>query len=201
MSGDDRDLREALYHDPSAMMQRRFLLAALGAASLLPAGVAQAQPRMPPSAKEARRRLTLEHLHSGEAIDIVYHQNGRYVPSALYDLNRFLRDHRDGTVHPIDVDVLDYLHAVAAKLGTRAPIGIVCGYRSERSNELLRARSSGVARRSLHMDGMALDIRIPGQRVRKVAEAALSLQRGGVGIYTGSNFVHIDSGAVRTWGA
>lgn len=181
------------------MIHRRSLLAGLAASVLLCAGAARAQPRMPGAL--VKRRLSLEHLHSGETIDVVYHQNGRYVPSALYDLNRLLRDHRDGTMHPIDVDVLDYLHDLSVELGTRGPIGIVCGYRSPRSNEFLRARSSGVARRSLHMDGMALDIRVPGLRVRTVAEAALSLRRGGVGSYTGSGFVHIDSGAVRSWGA
>ena len=182
------------------MIDRRSLLAGAMAAALLPAGAASAQQQRLP-ATLAKRRLSLEHLHTGETIDIVYHQNGRYVPSALYDLNRFLRDHRDGTTHPIDVDVLDYLHDLALELGTRERVGIVCGYRSHRSNEFLRASSSGVAKHSLHMDGMALDIRVPGRRVRTVAEAAMSLQRGGVGTYSGSGFVHIDSGKFRTWGA
>ena len=145
------------------MIDRRSLLAGLMAAALLPAGAARAQPRLP--ATLAKRRLSLEHLHTGETIDVVYHQNGRYVPSALYDLNRFLRDHRDGTMHPIDVDVLDYLHDLTAELGTRERIGIVCGYRSHRSNEYLRASSAGVAKHSLHMDGMALDIRVPGREI------------------------------------
>lgn len=181
------------------MMFRRTLLAGLAAAALLPAGAARAQPRMPMTL--VKRRLRLDHLHTGESIDIVYQQNGRYVPSALYDLNRFLRDHRDHTVHPIDVDVLDFLHDLSLELGAREPVGIVCGYRSPRSNAFLRASSSGVAKHSLHMDGMAIDIRVPGMRVRTVAEAALSMRRGGVGTYTGSGFVHIDSGRFRSWGA
>lgn len=181
------------------MIDRRSLVGALAAAVLLSGGTARAQPRMP--ATLSKRRLRLEHLHTGESIDVIYQRNGRYEPGALYDLNRFLRDHRDHSVHPIDVEVLDYLHDLTLELGVRDPIGIVCGYRSPRSNAFLRANSDGVAKRSLHMDGMALDIRVPGMRVRSVAEAALSMRRGGVGSYSGSGFVHIDSGKFRSWGA
>lgn len=183
------------------MTSRRSLLTGLGAAALVAGlgGVAQAQPRMP--ATLVRRRLNLRHLHTGEVVDIVYHQNGRYLPEALAKMNRFLRDHRDGSVHPIEVEVLDFLHDLTVELGITERVGIVCGYRSPRSNALLRANSSGVAKRSLHLQGMAIDIRVPGKRVKTVAEAAMDLRLGGVGRYTRSNFVHIDCGRFRTWGA
>lgn len=183
------------------MISRRSLLVGLGAASVASciAGTAIAQPRMP--AALVQRRLKLQHLHTGEAVDLVYYRNGRYIPQTLGTLNRFLRDHRDNTVHQIDPAVLDFLHELTVELGTSDPVGIVCGYRSPRTNEYLRTVSSGVAKHSLHLEGMAIDIRMPGQRVRTVAEAAMDLRRGGVGRYTGSNFVHIDSGKFRTWGA
>lgn len=154
---------------------------------------------MPPA--QAERRLKLKHLHTGETIDIVYKRNGRNLPGAAAALDRFLRDHRDNSVHAIDARLLDFLHDLTVELGTASRIGIVCGYRSPRSNAYLRARSPGVAKRSLHLQGMALDIRVPGMRVATVAEAALDLRRGGVGKYTRSNFVHIDTGRFRTWGA
>lgn len=183
------------------MTSRRSVIAGLGAAALTSwfASPLAAQPRMPAALVE--RRLRLKHLHTGEMIDVAYHRNGRYLPDAAATLNRFLRDHRDNSIHAIDARLLDFLHDLTVELGATGRIGIVCGYRSPRSNAYLRARSSGVAKRSLHLQGMALDIRVPGMRVATVAEAALDLRRGGVGRYTRSNFVHIDTGRFRTWGA
>ncbi len=183
------------------MTSRRTLLAGLAAAGLAPllGTAAQAQPRMPAALVE--RRLNLKHLHTGETVDIAYYRNGRYIPQTLATLNRFLRDHRDNSVHAIDPALLDFLHDLTLELRVAGPVGIVCGYRSPRSNEFLRARSSGVARHSLHLEGMAVDIRVPGKRVATVAEAALDMRCGGVGKYTGSNFVHIDTGRFRSWGA
>ena len=183
------------------MTSRRSVLAGLGAAALASwiGSAAQAQPRMPSAL--VQRRLKLRHLHTGETIDIVYNRNGRYLPDAQVALNRFLRDHRDNTVHRIDARLFDFLHDLNAELGITGRVDIICGYRSPKSNEYLRAKSSGVARRSLHLEGMAVDIRVPGMRVATVAEAALDIRRGGVGKYTRSNFVHIDTGRFRTWGA
>lgn len=170
--------------------------AALTPKSLLAAQVVSA-PKVSPTRK---RRLALRHLHTGETVDIVYSNANRYDPEALSELNRFLRDHRDGSVHEIDPVVLDFLYDLSRRLQVTGPIDIVCGYRSQRSNALLQARSSGVAKRSLHLEGKALDIRVPGRSVKSVARAALALNRGGVGSYSKSNFVHIDSGRVRAWG-
>jgi uncharacterized protein YcbK (DUF882 family) len=180
---------------------RRCFLAGLGTLALtsVAGSAAEAASILKPAA--AHRRLRLKHLHTGERIDVVYQRNGRYLSDGLAALNRFLRDHRDQSVHAIDTRVLDFLHDLTGELGTRERIGIVCGYRSPRSNAFLRANSSGVAKRSLHLEGMAIDIRVPGMRVSTVAEAALDLKRGGVGRYTRSNFVHIDCGKFRTWGS
>lgn len=189
----------------SPLLPRRTVLAAFSALAVsaaLPSDLLAATPG--PAGTGAPnhrpRRLKLRHLHTGERIDIVYAHGERYDDDALAELNHFLRDHRDHTVYPIDPEVVDFLHALAHRLQVTKPIQIVCGYRSPKSNALLRSRSSGVARRSLHLEGRAIDIRVPGRPVKAVARAALALRRGGVGKYTKSNFVHIDSGRFRTWG-
>lgn len=180
---------------------RRTLLAGLGAlglAAALPGRAEAAAGAYTPG--PTRRRLKLRHMHTRETIDVVYVDHNRYLPEALTRLDHFLRDHRDGTEHVIDPALLDFLHDLSRDLQVRKPIRIVCGFRSKRSNDLLRARSSGVAKRSLHMEGRALDIRLSGRSVDEIARTALAMQRGGVGRYTRSNFVHIDTGRVRTWG-
>lgn len=145
-------------------------------------------------------RLRLFHTHTGERIDIVYKVGGAYIPSALSKLNYFLRDHRTGDVHVYDPREFDLLEAIEQKLGrARAEINIICGYRTPWSNAFLRARSSAVAQHSLHMQAMAIDIRIPGVTTSALRDAALSLHRGGVGYYPGEQFVHVDVGRVRRW--
>ena len=145
-------------------------------------------------------RLRLFHTHTGEHIDIVYRVGDAYIPSALSRLNYFLRDHRTGDVHVYDPREFDLLEAIEQKLGrARAEINIICGYRTPWSNAFLRARSSAVAQHSLHMQAMAIDIRIPGVTTSALRDAALSLHRGGVGYYPGEQFVHVDVGRVRRW--
>lgn len=151
--------------------------------------------------REPSRRILARHLHTGESVDVVYFENGRYAARSLAVLSHFLRDHRDGTVHPIDPALFDFVHTVNARLGGRQPIEIVCGYRSEKSNALLRSISTGVAKNSLHMNGQAIDIRVPGRSVDEIARVAEGMQRGGVGRYTRSEFVHLDTGHARTWGS
>jgi len=111
-----------------------------------------------------------------------------------------LRDHRTGAVAAIDIQLLDLLDHVKAALGTAQPFQVISGYRSPASNSLLASSSSGVARRSLHMEGKAIDIRIPGVPLADLRRAGLMLKGGGIGYYPGSNFVHLDVGRVRTWG-
>ena len=144
--------------------------------------------------------LRLYHTHTGERIDIIYRHGDTFLPEAEQQLDYFLRDHRTGEVKHYDPRVFDILSDLAASLGhPNAEINIICGYRSSWSNEFLRARSSGVAKNSLHMQAHAIDIRIPGVSTLALRNAALALGRGGVGYYPRSEFVHVDTGRVRTW--
>jgi uncharacterized protein YcbK (DUF882 family) len=146
------------------------------------------------------RALAMAHTHTREHIDLVYAVDERYLPQALGSLNRFLRDHYSGRVGAIDPQLFDLLHRVRQVLGTERPFEIISGYRDPQTNEHLRqTRGGGVARRSLHMDGRAVDVRMPGVALADLRDAALSLRAGGVGYYPGSRFVHLDNGRVRSW--
>ncbi|HXZ79416.1 MAG TPA: DUF882 domain-containing protein [Terriglobales bacterium] len=145
-------------------------------------------------------RLILFHTHTGESLDIVYRRGDEYIPDALAQLNDFLRDHRTGDVHQYDPRVFDLLSDLTAAVGKPgAEIDIICGYRTPWSNEYLRTHGHGVAQHSLHMQAMAIDIRIPGVKTSELRDAALALHRGGVGYYAASDFVHVDVGRVRRW--
>lgn len=149
---------------------------------------------------ETNYRLRLLHIHTGERLDIVYRYGNAYDLEAQLRLNRYLRDYRTGDVYQYDARVLDLLHDLLVSLGQPdAEIDVLCGYRTPRTNEALRAHGHGVAQHSLHMQGMAIDIRIPGIPASKVRDAALRLRRGGVGYYAASNFVHVDVGRIRRW--
>jgi uncharacterized protein YcbK (DUF882 family) len=146
--------------------------------------------------------LRLYHTHTQEHLDVVYRRRDEYVPAALDQLDHFLRDHRTGAVHHFDPRLFDLLHDLTVTLNDDGgEIDVICGYRTPWSNQFLRTRSpdSGVARHSLHMQAEAIDIRLPGIPTSSVRDAALSLQRGGVGYYRSSDFVHVDVGPVRHW--
>ena len=146
--------------------------------------------------------LHLHHLHTGENLDVVYRIGDQYIPSAIAQLNHFLRDHRTQDVSHYDPREFDVLHSVLGKLGRQnSVIDIVCGYRTPWSNNFLRTRSSetGVAQHSQHMLAKAIDIRVPGVATSRLRDAAMSLQAGGVGYYPVSQFVHVDVGPVRHW--
>jgi uncharacterized protein YcbK (DUF882 family) len=145
-------------------------------------------------------RLRLYHLHTGERIDVVYRIGDRYVPDAVIKLDRFLRDHRTGDQKNYDIKEFDLLHDLMARLGhPNGEIDVVCGYRTPWSNNWLRERGHGVALHSQHMEGKAIDIRIPGVATARVRDVALAMQRGGVGYYASSDFVHVDVGRIRRW--
>ncbi len=147
-------------------------------------------------------RLRLQNLHTGESLDIVYRVGDTYVPEALEKLDYFLRDHNTNDVIRYDPREFDVLHAVMQRLHrTNGVIDIVCGYRTPETNEALREESpnSGVAEHSQHMEGHAIDIRVPGVSTARLRNAALSLHEGGVGYYPVSHFVHVDVGPVRQW--
>jgi len=145
-------------------------------------------------------RLRLYHTHTGERLEVVYRRGAAYVPEALAEVDRFLRDHRTGDVHHYDPHLLDLLVDLQAAVGRpNGEIHIICGYRTPWSNEFLRTHTVGVAKHSLHMEAEAIDIRLPGTRTSALRDAALGLQRGGVGYYAKSDFVHVDLGRVRRW--
>jgi uncharacterized protein YcbK (DUF882 family) len=142
----------------------------------------------------------LHNLHTLEDIDIVYRIGDNYQPDAIARLNYFLRDHNTQDVIAYDPREFDLLHDILIRLRRpTATIDIVCGYRTQETNSILRASSQGVAEHSQHILGHAIDIRIPGSTTPRIRNAALSLNEGGVGYYPTSHFVHVDVGAIRTW--
>jgi len=146
------------------------------------------------------RDLSMDHTHTREKISLTYAVGTLYVPDALIGLNHFLRDHYSGRVGSMDPQLYDIMYSIRVLLKARGPYQIISGYRSPHTNEhLRRTRGGGVAKRSLHMDGKAVDLRIPGVPLKELRDAALELKRGGVGFYPGSNFVHVDTGRVRSW--
>jgi uncharacterized protein YcbK (DUF882 family) len=148
------------------------------------------------------RSLSFVHTHTGEHLTTGYCCGGDYVPGALGEVNHLLRDFRANAVKPIDPNLLDLLFALNGSLGTDQPFHVISGYRTPETNAMLQERGgtrSGVASHSLHMDGKAIDIRVPGIRLEHLRDVARSLQLGGVGYYPASNFVHVDTGRVRFW--
>ena len=179
---------------PADPGRRRFLLGGAAAAF-----ASIASPAMAALNRKQFRSLALDNLHTGEKIKVDYWVDGRYVRGALHRVNFNLRDFRTGAVHPIDPQLLDLLHALQRMLGTRAAFQVISGYRSPETNAMLREESSGVAANSLHVQGMAIDVRLPGRSLRSLHAAAVRLERGGVGYYPRSDFVHLDVGRVRYW--
>jgi len=152
-----------------------------------------------PSSPEIHR-LRFYHTHTNERLEIVYRKGDAYVPEAIARLEHFLRDHRTGEVHHFDPRLFDVLSDLMASVGDPdGEIDVVCGYRTPWSNAFLRSRSKAVAKHSLHMQAMAIDIRVPGVDTAKLRDAALELHRGGVGYYRRDDFIHVDVGRVRRW--
>jgi uncharacterized protein YcbK (DUF882 family) len=179
--------------------RRSFLKSTLSAALAVPviAKFASAEPSLISGLEE--RSLSFYNLHTSERLKTVYWQRGEYLASSLSEINRVLRDHRTGDAHDMDPRLLDLLCELRLKLDTTEPVHIISGYRSPASNALLHAKSEGVATHSLHMDGKATDIRIPGRNLALLRKTALSMKSGGVGYYPSSDFVHVDVGRVRSW--
>ena len=146
------------------------------------------------------RALAFLNSHTGDELDVVYWAEGRYQPDALKQLDYVMRDWRSGEVAPIDSKLFDLLHLLRKDMDTEAPFAIVSGYRSPATNAKLREHSNGVAKRSLHMKGKAIDVSLPGRRLSSLRDMAVSVRAGGVGYYPKSGFIHIDTGRVRSWG-
>ncbi len=178
------------------MISRRTFLqgvAVAGATLVAPAAMARAL-------QGGERRLSFYNLHTGEHLTTAYWADGAYLEDELAAVNRLLRDHRSGDISPIDRKLLDRLYGLQQQLGSNGTYHVISGYRSPVTNaKLQQASNGGVAKRSLHMQGRAIDIRLPGIELKHLRQAALSQKAGGVGYYERSNFVHLDTGRTRFW--
>jgi uncharacterized protein YcbK (DUF882 family) len=145
------------------------------------------------------RRLRLSHTHTNETIDVFYWRNGEYQPEALEDLNYFLRDSRTGDTTEMDPALFDLLHEIYTLAGSNGWYEIISAYRSPKTNTMLRSRSNGVAKRSQHLEGRAMDVRLTDVPTARIRQIALELKTGGVGFYRKSDFVHLDTAGFRIW--
>jgi len=183
--------------------RRSFL--SIGAATLggviIPAVASPALAVPLPQRKGGTRRLAFRNAHTGESFNGVYRVGDKYLPDAFDQINHVLRDHRSNTQYPMDPRVLDIIFQVRQLTGRNEPLEVLSGYRSPKTNRKLRKASSGVAKKSLHMKGQAIDFHMEGYSTARLRDLAKSLRAGGVGYYSRSDFVHVDSGDVRSWGS
>ena len=149
--------------------------------------------------KEGERILRFQNIHTGEKLSATYWADGNYIPEEIAAIDRVLRDHRSKEVMAMDRQLYDLLYTLQQQVENPGIYQIISGYRSPASNSKLRAASKGVAKRSLHMRGKAVDIRLPGVELKHLRQAALNLRAGGVGYYPKSNFIHVDTGRPRFW--
>jgi uncharacterized protein YcbK (DUF882 family) len=184
-----------------AFMRRGAGLALGGGMGMLLSATARAGVADAPVDSQASRLLALAHTHTRERIELVFAIGARYSEEALTRLNRFLRDHYSGEVGQMDPQLFDQLHRLRAQFGDGAgAYEVISGYRCEATNRHLRqTRAGGVAKRSLHMLGRAIDVRLPGVPLAELRAAALALRAGGVGYYPREQFVHLDTGPLRSW--
>ena len=176
--------------------RRRFIQragAVCGALSLMAAFPAPATVSARP------RRVQFVHTHTGETLAADYFDGSDYSASCLSAVNHLLRDFRTGESHRIDPQLLDILYDLQTLADRQSTFEVISGYRSPATNAMLHRSSSGVAEHSQHLLGKAIDVRLTGYSTRRLGEYARSLARGGVGFYAGSDFVHIDTGPVRSW--
>ena len=146
------------------------------------------------------RRLRMYSGRTGERIDMIYWIEGKYLKDSIKEINHFMRDWRTDQVKMIDLRTVDIMAAAHNLLDAEEPYMLLSGYRSPQTNAMLRSRSRGVAKNSLHMKGQAADLRLNTRSVSQISRAAIACRGGGVGRYSGSNFVHMDCGQVRSWG-
>ena len=177
--------------------RRRFLS---GTATTLAAGmVLPFAPGTALASLTQPRSLNFYHTHTGEKLSLEYHDGTVYIPESLDEINQYLRDFRTGESYAMDTKLLDLLHDLKTLTGSNGTFEVISAYRSPATNAKLRGKSNGVAKRSLHMQGRAIDIRLSGYDTRELHKATKSLKKGGVGYYAKSNFIHVDTGRVRYW--
>ncbi|MEM7250317.1 MAG: YcbK family protein [Pseudomonadota bacterium] len=145
------------------------------------------------------RTVRLYNVHTGDSLKTVYYYRGKYSRQALRAVNYLMRDFRARRIKRIDPRLLDLLWLVQMELDSKERFQVVSGYRTRRTNRKLREMGVGVAKRSYHTRGRAVDLRLPGRDLSALKKVAQDLKRGGVGYYPKSNFVHLDTGRVRSW--
>lgn len=150
-------------------------------------------------AKKNTRKLSFYHTHTGKSLSITYHDGQSFIKPALQEINQFLGDFRTGEHYPIDTRLLDGLYLLQQTANNKDKFEIISAYRSPKTNQQLRNKSKNVAKRSLHMQGKAIDVRLRGINTKKLQQLAKSLKIGGVGYYKRSDFIHLDTGRVRYW--
>lgn len=143
--------------------------------------------------------LSLYHIHTGESFAEAFRREGDFDPDFIAKISHFLRDHRSGEVGQIDSELINLLHELSSNIACGQPLHVVCGYRSAKTNEAMWKQGRGVARNSLHIFGKAVDIRLPGCSLSRLRRAAVDLKAGGVGFYPRSDFIHLDTGRLRSW--
>ncbi len=145
------------------------------------------------------RKTTILNTHTGERFSGEFWENGKYLDDAFREIKKLFRDHRTGDQHPIDPKLLDTMAILQKRARSKNEFEMYSGYRSHKTNEKLRRMSFGVAKKSFHLQGQAVDLSLPGTNIRKLQKEAIKLKSGGVGFYPESNFVHLDTGRVRHW--
>jgi uncharacterized protein YcbK (DUF882 family) len=193
------DSRRGSEREVTAFCRRSFMKVMAGAVvmGLMPKRLLAGTCHLIHKGKE--RSLAFYNLHTGESLRAVYWVDGGYVPDVLNEVNYLLRDYRAGEIKPISTRLLDVLYGMKHRLESDGPFHVISGYRNAKTNALLRKQSKGVAKKSLHMEGKAVDIRLPGCELTTLRRAAMEMQMGGVGYYPKSCFVHVDVGEVRYW--
>lgn len=188
------------YDRASSKMNRRSFIR-LGVFSTVACALGTAVPPGVLAHNKVSKSLAFFNLHTEETLAVTYWRNRDYLNGSLKKINYILRDHRTGEVAPIDPCVLDLLYSIkkSLKLKSNHPYHIISGFRSHRTNDMLRRSRGGIARKSYHLKGMAVDVRLPQVPLKTLRKAALKQQRGGVGFYPRSQFVHVDVGRVRSW--
>ncbi|MES9992859.1 MAG: DUF882 domain-containing protein [Candidatus Thiodiazotropha sp.] len=176
------------------LSRRRFLC---GCASV--GGMLLASPLLAGLSNDNIRTLAFRHTHTGESKRVTYWRDGEYLEENLRILDHLLRDHRSGESISMDRGLLDMLYGLQQGIGADGEFEIISAYRSPKTNNMLRNKSNGVAKRSLHMQGRAIDVRLCGCDLKELKNRAIAMQAGGVGYYPKSNFIHLDTGRFRYW--
>jgi len=178
------------------LSRRRFLTSIAGAAMSMAAPGVIASIATPPVRD---RELSFYNTHTGEKLSATFWSDGKYLDDGIEEISWLLRDHRAGKTSSMDPKLFDLLYQLQGKVGHKGEFHVISGYRSPATNDMLAKRSSAVAKRSYHMLGQAIDVRMPGFDTLQLKKAAIALKGGGVGYYSGSDFVHLDVGRVRYW--